>query len=252
MSVSAQRERVAIATSQIRLLYELRHRARRRPDPIDVSRFAARRAREIFDADGCGLLVLDADRAHLHFAVASQSTAREDSASRLAAVRVPVEHSIAGWAVRHDRPALVDHAVDDPRFYAHVDRQTNMETRAVLCAPLRTGQGPVGAIEIVNPASGSLGPSDVRFVEALAAEIGGVYERKRLDDLLGRQLRRFAGLVLLVLGIVCGAGAVLAHLAWALPLGELAARPALQAAAVATATGTALLGLGWRKDRDGR
>jgi len=219
MSVSAQRERVAIATSQIRLLYELRHRARRRPDPIDVSRFAARRAREIFDADGCGLLVLDADRAHLHFAVASQSTAREDSASRLAAVRVPVEHSIAGWAVRHDRPALVDHAVDDPRFYAHVDRQTNMETR---------------------------------FVEALAAEIGGVYERKRLDDLLGRQLRRFAGLVLLVLGIVCGAGAVLAHLAWALPLGELAARPALQAAAVATATGTALLGLGWRKDRDGR
>jgi len=219
MSVSAQRERVARATSQIRLLYELRHRARRRPDPIDVSRFAARRAREIFDADGCGLLVLDADRAHLHFAVASQSTAREDSASRLAAVRVPVEHSIAGWAVRHDRPALVDHAVDDPRFYAHVDRQTNMETR---------------------------------FVEALAAEIGGVYERKRLDDLLGRQLRRFAGLVLLVLGIVCGAGAVLAHLAWALPLGELAARPALQAAAVATATGTALLGLGWRKDRDGR
>jgi len=219
MSVSAQRERVARATSQIRLLYELRYRARRRPDPIDVSRFAARRAREIFDADGCGLLVLDADRAHLHFAVASQSTAREDSASRLAAVRVPVEHSIAGWAVRHDRPALVDHAVDDPRFYAHVDRQTNMETR---------------------------------FVEALAAEIGGVYERKRLDDLLGRQLRRFAGLVLLVLGIVCGAGAVLAHLAWALPLGELAARPALQAAAVATATGTALLGLGRRKDRDGR
>ena len=219
MSVSAQRERVARATSQIRLLYELRYRARRRPDPIDVSRFAARRAREIFDADGCGLLVLDADRAHLHFAVASQSTAREDSASRLAAVRVPVEHSIAGWAVRHDRPALVDHAVDDPRFYAHVDRRTNMETR---------------------------------FVEALAAEIGGVYERKRLDDLLGRQLRRFAGLVLLVLGIVCGAGAVLAHLAWALPLGELAARPALQAAAVATATGTALLGLGWRKDRDGR
>ena len=219
MSVSAQRERVARATSQIRLLYELRYRARRRPDPIDVSRFAARWAREIFDADGCGLLVLDADRAHLHFAVASQSTAREDSASRLAAVRVPVEHSIAGWAVRHDRPALVDHAVDDPRFYAHVDRQTNMETR---------------------------------FVEALAAEIGGVYERKRLDDLLGRQLRRFAGLVLLVLGIVCGAGAVLAHLAWALPLGELAARPALQAAAVATATGTALLGLGWRKDRDGR
>ncbi len=219
MSVSAQRERVARATSQIRLLYELRYRARRRPDPIDVSRFAARRAREIFDADGCGLLVLDADRAHLHFAVASQSAAREDSTSRLAAVRVPVEHSIAGWAVRHDRPALVDHAVDDPRFYAHVDRQTNMETR---------------------------------FVEALAAEIGGVYERKRLDDLLGRQLRRFAGLVLLVLGIVCGAGAVLAHLAWALPLGELAARPALQAAAVATATGTALLGLGWRKDRDGR
>jgi len=162
MSVSAQRERVARATSQIRLLYELRYRARRRPDPIDVSRF---------------------------------------------------------WAVRHDRPALVDHAVDDPRFYAHVDRQTNMETR---------------------------------FVEALAAEIGGVYERKRLDDLLGRQLRRFAGLVLLVPGIVCGAGAVLAHLAWALPLGELAARPALQAAAVATATGTALLGLGWRKDRDGR
>jgi len=219
MSVSAQRERVARATSQIRLLYELRYRARRRPDPIDVSRFAARRAREIFDADGCGLLVLDADRAHLHFAVASQSTAREDSASRLAAVRVPVEHSIAGWAVRHDRPALVDHAVDDPRFYAHVDRQTNMETR---------------------------------FVEALAAQIGGVYERKRIDDLLERQLRRFAGLVLLVLGIVCGAGAVLAHLAWALPLGELAARPALQAAAVATATGTALVGLGRRKDRDGR
>src|SRR5438309_182995 len=81
VSASVQRERVARAASQLCLLYELRYRAGRRPDPMEVARFAARRARELFNADGCGLLLLDADRSHLHFAVASQSTAREDSTS---------------------------------------------------------------------------------------------------------------------------------------------------------------------------
>jgi GAF domain-containing protein len=168
----------------------------------------------------------------------------------LAEIRFPAEQGIAGWVLAHDQAVLVPDVSTDPRFYTGVDRATHMTTRALLCAPLRSRSGNIGVIEVVNPAANALTTEDLDFLEALAADIAVAHEKAMLyEQLRGevtglRQAVRTAGIGLLALGAVAAGGALVAHLAWALPLSELPMRPGIVGGVVAVALGIALIALG--------
>jgi GAF domain-containing protein len=128
-----------------------------------------------------------------------------------------------------------------------------MTTGAILCAPLRTRAGNIGVLEVINPVGGRFDAGDLAFLEALAADVAVACEKARLYDRLRgetlalRQICRVAGLGLAAVGLVFAAGAVYAHLARALPLRELAARPAMQTGALLVAAGITLarVARGW-------
>lgn len=65
-------------------------------------------------------------------------------------LRVPVEQGIVGRTVAQNACQMVRDAQSDPDFTAKVDSQTGFVTRSVLCAPLATAQGVIGAIEVIN------------------------------------------------------------------------------------------------------
>jgi len=87
-------------------------------------------------------------------------------------------------------------------------------------------------------------------IAALAADIALAHERVALQETLRaevRGLRRattIAGTGFVVLGLVVAGGAALAHLAWALPLGELSNRPATWFGLGCVGAGLVLLRLG--------
>jgi GAF domain-containing protein len=246
------------ATGRLHLLYELNRRLTTASDLDELVRFATRRTRELFEADGCSILLLDAERAEFHFPVSSQSESQRASQSVLESIRFPAAQGIAGWVVANDTPALVTDVTRDSRFYPGVDTHTQMETQSVLCAPLRTASGNIGAIEIVNPAPGFLSVEHLEFLEALAGDVAvacekaRLYERLRREVIGLRQLSGFCGLAIVVLGAVAIGGLVFRHLARALPLFELAARPELWVALAAVAVGLSVIGIArgsWSRDR---
>ena len=102
-----------------------------------------------------------------------------------------------------------------------------MQTRALLCAPLRTRSGNIGVIEVVNPGEGRLGRNDLDFLDALASEIGVAYEKAALYSELEREvvdLRRFcacAGGGCPCLASLVGVAAAFFHRARVLPWSEL-------------------------------
>jgi GAF domain-containing protein len=153
----------------------------------------------------------------------------------------------------HDEATLVEDTSKDDRFFDGVDRGTAMQTRSLLCAPLRSRSGNVGVIEVVNPAPGLCTPEDLEFLEALAGDVAVAHENAALYDrlrgeLIGlRQVCLFAGLALTALGLLVGAGTLMAHLARALPMRELLGRPGLWAGVGSTAAGVALIAVsrGW-------
>jgi sigma-B regulation protein RsbU (phosphoserine phosphatase) len=71
-------------------------------------------------------------------------------------LRIPADVGIVGRAVAQNACQMVRDASLDPDFAAKVDADTGFVTRSVLCAPLTTAQGAIGAIEIINKRDGGL------------------------------------------------------------------------------------------------
>ncbi len=85
-------------------------------------------------------------------------------------LRIPVEQGIVGRTVAQNACQMVRDASTDPDFSAKVDSETGFVTRSVLCAPLTTAQGVIGAIEVINKRDGGLfDESDRDALRLLAA-----------------------------------------------------------------------------------
>jgi GAF domain-containing protein len=238
--------------ARLDVLYEVNRRLSTFTDLADLVRYATRRAREVFEAEGCALLILDRERNEFYFPVSSQSESRRESEARLAEIRFPADRGIAGWVLAHGESALVNDVANDPRFYEDVDRKTAITTHAVLCAPLRTEWGNIGVIEVVNPRA-ALTQEDLEFLEALAGDIAIAHEKVALHEQLEgeviglRQVCAAAGATLAAVGAFSCLAAAFVHLAWALPVRELPTRPGVWLGAISLTVGFALFAVarGW-------
>jgi len=232
------------ADDRLHLLYELNRGLTQVRDLNVLLQYAAKRVRELFAAEGCAVLLLDRERNELYFPIASDADAASEA--QLATTRFPADRGIAGWMLQHDEAVAVADARADPRFFGGVDAKTQMQTRSLLGAPLRSEAGILGVLEVVNPGAHMLGSADVEFLETVAGDIAFAYERVRLlqqlrGEVVGlRQVVRYLGLSMLILGVVALLGAVLLHMARALPMSELVYRPGVVIGAASLAIGLAL------------
>lgn len=244
---------MASASERLALLYELNRGLATFTDLDELLRFATRQVRELFSADGCAVLLLDAARREFHFPVASQRESRAATAARLRELRFPAERGIAGWVVQRDAGTIVADAQSDERFFQGVDAETGLTTRTVLCVPLRAPSGNIGVVEVINPGGAVPTDDDLRFLEAIADDFAAAHERARLYERLRaeavslRQVCTASGAAVLVLGVVLALGVMTSALAMAVPLAEALLRPRALGAAAAIAVGIFLIavGRGW-------
>jgi len=235
-------------TDRLHLLHEVNRGLTASPDLRALVQYVTDQTRQLFNADGCGVLILDAERREFYFPFVSEADRAFET--RLQTLRFPAESGIAGWVFAHDEAVMVTNTSEDARFYGGVDEVTKMDTHAVLCAPLRTATGNIGVIEVVNPAAECLTTADLEFLETLAGDIAVAYEKALLvHNLRGevdslRQALRLAGFGMIGFGTLFILGALVAHLARALPIGELIGRPALWMGLVGVVLGMLLAGLG--------
>lgn len=239
-------------SDRLQLLYEMNRRLAVFTDLDELLRYATRRTRELFEAEGCAVLLVDAARREFHFPIASQSESRGSSAARLEDLRFPVDRGVAGWVLSHDEAAAVPDTSSDARFYSGVDKLTDVSTRAILCAPLRTRSGNIGVLEVINPAAGAR-TEHLEFFETLASDIAVAHEKARLyeqlhGEVIGlRQACGLIGIALAVIGMAFVLGATFAHAGRALPWSELPGRPAILMGLAAVTGGAFLIavGRGW-------
>ncbi len=216
---------------RLQLLYDVARRVSTFSDRDALLRYATQRTREILDAEGCAVLLLDDTRTRLYFPVASQATSGPPGRANPEDLIFPADRGVAGWVVQHGQPIVVDDVARDARFYAGVDAATGRETRGLLCAPLRTRAGVIGVIEVMNPVRGRFAADDLPFLEALAGDLAvacentHLYEALRRESLGLRQVCGMTGVALALVGVVTGLAGAYLHLGAALPVAELLARP---------------------------
>src|SRR5262249_33733220 len=114
--------------------------------------------------------------------------------------------------------------------------------------PLRTRSGPIGVLEVVDPRQDRFSGDDEDLLRALADVAAAAYEQARFPQRVGaasafRTVGVVTGFGLLALGLLSLLGALYVHLAWAIPLSELPARPGSWSGFFAALAGGALLRL---------
>jgi Nif-specific regulatory protein len=165
---------------RLRLLYDLGCAFAGRIELAELIPLVINKVREVLDAEGASVLLLDEARRELYFPyVASE---REDVAARLAGLRLPADRGIAGAALQTGQSIRVDDVRADPRFYPGIDRQTGSSTRSVLAAPLVGRQGAIGVLQVVNSHAGAFEEVDLTFLEALAGGVAVALDNARLYE----------------------------------------------------------------------
>jgi len=116
---------------------------------------------EYFRPDTWSLLMVDEEKDELYFAIAVGA-----AADVLAKVRLKVGEGIAGWVAKHGQPLIVPDVQADTRFSSRLDELTQLQTRSVICVPLRSKHRVLGVIQLVNA---NVGPSqqEMFFLQAL-------------------------------------------------------------------------------------
>jgi Nif-specific regulatory protein len=136
------------------------------------------KCREVLDADGVSVMLLDEERDELYFPYISQDD--PEVARRLFALRLSASHGIAGAVLRARRAEKIDDSQSDPRHYSGVDQKTGVTTKSMLAAPLLCGDTCLGVIEAVNHRGGTpFSNADLALFEQLARSIAVAIDNAR-------------------------------------------------------------------------
>ncbi|MBN1873970.1 MAG: GAF domain-containing sensor histidine kinase [Anaerolineae bacterium] len=99
-------------------------------------------AKELTDADGASILLMDEGEEKLWFAAATGP-----QANVLEIAEVPLKNSLAGWVVKHRKMTIVEDVQSDPRHYAihAID-----PTQSLIAVPMLFGDDVIGVVEAVT------------------------------------------------------------------------------------------------------
>ncbi len=141
-----------------------------------VLEVAIERIAAALHAEAGSLLLREDATGELVFAVALGPVA-----DRLRGRRLSPGQGIAGWVADTGKGILVPDTDTDPRFSVAVDEESGFVTRSVLCAPLRTSEGNIGVVQLLNHAEGRLfSRADLQLLETIALHAAAVIEKARL------------------------------------------------------------------------
>ncbi len=105
-------------------------------------------------------------------------------------LKLQVGQGVVGRAVAENAPQVVLDAQKDARVNVRVDAETGFVTRSILCVPLATAQGPIGAIEVINRRGGGLfDAADAEILRLISAPTALAIHNAQLAGTIGEQQR---------------------------------------------------------------
>ena len=155
-------------------------------DLAEILALIMRHANQLTNSIAGTLMLLDEETGELVFGVPTGP-----KADKLTDIRIPSGKGIAGWVAEHEQPALVTNAREDPRFYPEIDTISGLETKSILCVPLKAKTKLIGVLEVINKADGtSFTQGDELLLSVFAHQAAMGIENARLYSELKNQLEK--------------------------------------------------------------
>ena len=105
-------------------------------------------------------------------------------------MRIEIGQGVVGRSVAENRALISANAQVDDRVDRAADEASGFVTRSLVCVPLATARGPIGALEVVNKRDGSVfGPADAEILRLVAAPTALAINNARMAHELIEQVR---------------------------------------------------------------
>ncbi len=167
------------AETRFRLLYDLGCAFAARIEIEELFPFVVNKCCDVFDAEGASVMLLDEGTSELYFPYVAEGDS--EVSAKLRELRIPADKGIAASVLRSGNGVRVDDVSSDTRFFPVVDESTGFTTRNMICAPLRTHQGVIGVLQVVNRKNDDpFSDEDLSFLDALAGATAIAIENARL------------------------------------------------------------------------
>jgi signal transduction histidine kinase/CheY-like chemotaxis protein len=114
-------------------------------DLEEVLNLIMKYANIVTDAVASTLMLLDEKTGELVFSIPTGP-----NADHLKDIRIPPGAGVAGWVAENQTYLLVPDTRKDDRFYPNIDEMTGMETRSILCVPMKSKRKLIGVLEVMN------------------------------------------------------------------------------------------------------
>ena len=138
---------------------------------------------KVSDAEEASILMYDPNKKTLYF----QAATNLDSQLKRG-LAVPLEKSIAGWIISHQKAIIVDNPQKDKRHFGYIGEITNIECKSLLGIPLLSKGNIIGVLEVINKKTGDFTKEDQDVLLALGSQATVAIENSRLflqSDLIG-------------------------------------------------------------------
>ena len=170
---------VAFNKDDLDLLYKVSSSIHSIRDMEKMLRNILLKIRDVFSVEGASIALHD--RIHKEFFFLR--TAEEQRGVELPGLedmKFSDDYGVAGWVLRHQEPVLIQDVSKDERFIGLLDIQKNFETRSMICVPLKTREGVIGVLYVLNKKHSDFIPKDLRLLEILSSSIAISIENARL------------------------------------------------------------------------
>ena len=132
------------ADTVIRSIFEHAARISREQQIDELVRLNADFARDLVGADRCSLWLIDPVHGELWTKVAHG----------VEPIRIPMGVGLVGACISQDEVLLVNDVAAEKRLLREVDQHSGYHTEQVLCVPMRAEGQVIGALQLLNKASG--------------------------------------------------------------------------------------------------
>jgi PAS domain S-box-containing protein len=133
------------------------------------------------------LMLVDDETGDLVFSVPTGP-----EADKLTDIRLPFGKGIAGWVAKHGEPVLVPTTEEDTRFYSGIDDISGLETKSIVCVPLKAKTKLIGVLEVINKVDGtSFTEEDLVLLSIFAYQAAVAIENARLHTEVKDRLEDF-------------------------------------------------------------
>jgi Nif-specific regulatory protein len=170
---------IPLQESDLDLLYEVSTAIHSIHDLDEMLRNVLAKVKDVFRIDGASIALHDRKRKELYF-IRTVEELTDGAPQKMDEMRFPDDYGVAGWVLREQQSVLIPDVSKDSRFTRKLDLQRNLDTRSMICVPLKTRKEVLGVLYAINKHSDEFSQKELRLLEVLSAIIAVSIENARL------------------------------------------------------------------------